>query len=681
MASLTGVEIANSYQQLLQIGSNNSGLSTSLQYVQDGSGTNSALQLSNSTVNIDGLFQLHGVTLTATASVLNAVADLTGANGIIAVSAGQVYGRTLVAGGGLSITNATGTEGNPTFSLNTTGVSAGSYGPVLNMEVNGYGQITSVGIPSSVSVATIRSADFVGGTLALSSDASISGTIHAVGAATFDSTVSVAGNLVVTGNLSVNNIKASTVSVTNLYAVDFFTSTFSFTAVSVSSGFIGNFTAVSVSTGVLNAVTANLGSVSVATAINITPTLSATSAVFSGTVNASVVSAGNAVITGVVSANEIDASIGSFNGAVSVGGAINIVGAVSGTSAVFTGVVSVSVLDAVNGDFSGRVSVSALNISGVVSGTSGTFTGTVSVNEIDASIGSFNGAVSVGGAINIVGAVSGTSAVFTGVVSVSTLDAAIGDFSGKVSVGGILNVTGATASISGDLYASTGTFFGSVQTNARVSVGTTLNVTGAVSGTSAVFTGTVSVNEIDASIGSFSGNVSVAGNINVAGSSAPTNGIYVPSANNIGFASNGVLQFRVQGTALAVNYLNVTGVTTSTSYGPYIQSLGSDANVPISMWTKGTGGIQFYTNNTSRQFDITHTATAVNYLSATGAAVGNGPVLSVAGSDSNIDLTLNPKGTGVVQYGTHTATADTAISGYITIKDSAGNTRKLAVIT
>jgi hypothetical protein len=42
---------------------------------------------------------------------------------------------------------------------------------------------------------------------------------------------------------------------------------------------------------------------------------------------------------------------------------------------------------------------------------------------------------------------------------------------------------------------------------------------------------------------------------------------------------------------------------------------------------------------------------------------------------------LEPKGTGVVQFGTHTGTADTAISGYIEIKDAGGTTRKLAIIT
>ena len=87
MASLTGTQIANTYKQLLQVGSGNVGLGSTLQTVQDGDATNSPLQLSTNAVNINGTFQLSGVTLTASASTLNAVADLTGATGLVAVSA------------------------------------------------------------------------------------------------------------------------------------------------------------------------------------------------------------------------------------------------------------------------------------------------------------------------------------------------------------------------------------------------------------------------------------------------------------------------------------------------------------------------------------------------------------------------------------------------------------------
>ena len=50
------------------------------------------------------------------------------------------------------------------------------------------------------------------------------------------------------------------------------------------------------------------------------------------------------------------------------------------------------------------------------------------------------------------------------------------------------------------------------------------------------------------------------------------------------------------------------------------------------------------------------------------------------GVDSDIDLAFFPKGTGVLRFGAFTSNADAAITGYITIKDAAGNVRKLATI-
>ena len=75
MTTLTGKQIANSYKQLLQIGTDNSGIVSTLQNVKDGAGNNSALQLSNSTVNINGTFALNGVNITADASALNAITN------------------------------------------------------------------------------------------------------------------------------------------------------------------------------------------------------------------------------------------------------------------------------------------------------------------------------------------------------------------------------------------------------------------------------------------------------------------------------------------------------------------------------------------------------------------------------------------------------------------------------
>lgn len=183
-------------------------------------------------------------------------------------------------------------------------------------------------------------------------------------------------------------------------------------------------------------------------------------------------------------------------------------------------------------------------------------------------------------------------------------------------------------------------------------------------------------------------------------------------------------------------YLNLQGSNSNTlNYAN-----GSSTNVGHYFITKGTGQVSFTTNGstTTEQLRVTHTASAVNYVQVTGAATGSGPFISVQGSDSNPNITLQskgtgnvvlmdgggntgvrllravasgdtfldvrrdvgfvdliaassvtngdirltPKGTGLVRFGTHTAIGSTtySIDGYIEVKDSAGNIRKLAVL-
>jgi hypothetical protein len=146
---------------------------------------------------------------------------------------------------------------------------------------------------------------------------------------------------------------------------------------------------------------------------------------------------------------------------------------------------------------------------------------------------------------------------------------------------------------------------------------------------------------------------------------------YTNNLNSVGLV--------ISHTASAVNYLQVTGGVTGDS--PSLSAQGSDANATIKYLSKGTGNHFFYTGTSpALQFVVAPTASAVNYLQVTGGATGNAATMSAAGSDTNIDLALTPKGTGNVRFGTLTANADAPVTGYILIKDSGGTTRKLAVI-
>jgi len=137
-------------------------------------------------------------------------------------------------------------------------------------------------------------------------------------------------------------------------------------------------------------------------------------------------------------------------------------------------------------------------------------------------------------------------------------------------------------------------------------------------------------------------------------------------------------QLNVAHTASAVNYVQVTGAATGGR--PTISAQGSDAAVGLNIVSKSSGVIAFYTNTNTLQAAINHVSSAANYLNMTGAAAGNAPSYGVAGSDTNIDLTLTPKGTGNVRFGTYTASMALTVQGYIEIKDSGGTVRKLAVI-
>jgi hypothetical protein len=160
--------------------------------------------------------------------------------------------------------------------------------------------------------------------------------------------------------------------------------------------------------------------------------------------------------------------------------------------------------------------------------------------------------------------------------------------------------------------------------------------------------------------------------------------LYAQTGGSIGLYTNigsDLLQLNVSHTASAVNYVQVTGSTTGNFTA--ISAQGSDTNVSLSYISKGTGQHIFATNSSSGngQFRVLHTAgTIANYGTVTGNVAGSAPVFSVAGSDTNIDLALTPKGTGLVRFGTYVAGALLA-TGYINIKAADGTTYKVLVST
>lgn len=139
------------------------------------------------------------------------------------------------------------------------------------------------------------------------------------------------------------------------------------------------------------------------------------------------------------------------------------------------------------------------------------------------------------------------------------------------------------------------------------------------------------------------------------------------------YTANAGIGMRLEDTGgVATGYFRVRATTGAAQ-------LLSTSSMSIS--SSGANNISLLTNGISQeQLRITHTASAVNYVQVTGAATGGRPTISAQGSDTNIDLTLTPKGTGLVRFGTYTAGAPSA-TGYISIKAADGTTYKVLVGT
>ncbi|HEM7873846.1 TPA: hypothetical protein U2L31_000157 [Burkholderia contaminans] len=71
-------------------------------------------------------------------------------------------------------------------------------------------------------------------------------------------------------------------------------------------------------------------------------------------------------------------------------------------------------------------------------------------------------------------------------------------------------------------------------------------------------------------------------------------------------------------------------------------------------------------------------ANAVNNFTLLPSVTGSPPVLAATGADTNINILLQPKGAGAVQFGTYTA-GSLSPAGYVSIVDAGGTPRRLLV--
>lgn len=140
-----------------------------------------------------------------------------------------------------------------------------------------------------------------------------------------------------------------------------------------------------------------------------------------------------------------------------------------------------------------------------------------------------------------------------------------------------------------------------------------------------------------------------------------------------------------------INILQVTGGISGSPVVVTIAGPASETNVDLGIAAKGTGDL-FLGGliKVAAELVITPNPTGVNQFNITGGASSSGAVLSTAGSNTDIDMILNPKGSGLLRFnnlvsftaigaGAATLTnvapaglASSTVSKWLTVKDSAG---------
>ena len=194
---LTGSSVASTYTGLLK-NTDNSTVSASLKAISDGSGNDSALQISSVAVNTTNDFSVATNKLTvAAASGNTAVAGTLGVTGATSLSSLATSGAATI-GGALNVTGATTLTGNLTVpgNLAVTGTSTltGATAVTSTLGVAGASTLASVGVTGAATVGTTLG---VTGATTLAS-------VGVTGAATVGTTLGVTGNATMAANLTVN---------------------------------------------------------------------------------------------------------------------------------------------------------------------------------------------------------------------------------------------------------------------------------------------------------------------------------------------------------------------------------------------------------------------------------------------------------------------------------------------
>jgi hypothetical protein len=141
-------------------------------------------------------------------------------------------------------------------------------------------------------------------------------------------------------------------------------------------------------------------------------------------------------------------------------------------------------------------------------------------------------------------------------------------------------------------------------------------------------------------------------------------------ARLIGPASTGDVTITLPATtgtvALTADKLSAFAATTSAELAGVISD--ETGSGPLVFGTSPRITTSLLDSNGNTVLGLTATGSAVNYLQLANAATGNNPSLAATGSDTNIGITLTPKGTGGVGIGVTAPLARLDVNGDVLIR-------------
>lgn len=133
--------------------------------------------------------------------------------------------------------------------------------------------------------------------------------------------------------------------------------------------------------------------------------------------------------------------------------------------------------------------------------------------------------------------------------------------------------------------------------------------------------------------------------------------------------TTGGTQFKITNTASANNFISVTG---SNGGNVFMAADGGGTNIGFVFRQKGNEYFYFQDASGNNLMAVEYVASAVNRMDILPAVTTGAPEIFLVGSDSNIDLKLTPKGTGVVRF--NNASSFTANNTVATVLGSLGPT-------